>query len=360
MRYNLKYVATGFFIGFVLVFLLGRIMGPSTKQFCRYVLERDGQEDAFTLQSLPVDVITANPQSVYKRLFALGEIKLKEGKGNTITSELQNSTKLIKINFKPGDWVEEGQVLFKFKDAEAKGNYNRAKARLSNAEANFKRAESLLKSGNMHQEAYDKIKGEKGVAAGELETAKAQLDKTVIKGAATIKIPQRKSVHERPDMANEFGHWEGDLMSFKGNTQFILTLLEKTTRYNVSIRLESKKSEHVIGEISKVFDKLPPEAKKSITFDNGLEFYNHSDLKEKHKIETYFCDPYKSWQKGAIENTNGRLRRDLPRSTEVKEMLEQDFQDTIRMNNKIPRKCLDFNDPETLFYNHLEEIALHA
>jgi len=181
-----------------------------------------------------------------------------------------------------------------------------------------------------------------------------------VKGAATIKIPQRKSVHERPDMANEFGHWEGDLMSFKGNTQFILTLLEKTTRYNVSIRLESKKSEHVIGEISKVFDKLPPEAKKSITFDNGLEFYNHSDLKEKHKIETYFCDPYKSWQKGAIENTNGRLRRDLPRSTEVKEMLEQDFQDTIRMNNKIPRKCLDFNDPETLFYNHLEEIALHA
>ena len=50
----------------------------------------------------------------------------------------------------------------------------------------------------------------------------------------------------------------------------------------------------------------------SMTFGNGDEFARHSMLRSLLACGTYFCDAYASWQKGAVENTNGRLRRWLP------------------------------------------------
>jgi hypothetical protein len=35
---------------------------------------------------------------------------------------------------------------------------------------------------------------------------------------------------------------------------------------------------------------------------------------------TYFCDAYASWQKGGIENANGRIRRWLPRGADLDEI----------------------------------------
>jgi transposase, IS30 family len=34
-------------------------------------------------------------------------------------------------------------------------------------------------------------------------------------------------------------------------------------------------------------------------------------------MTTWFCDAYASWQKGGVENANGRLRRWLPRQIDI-------------------------------------------
>jgi hypothetical protein len=34
-------------------------------------------------------------------------------------------------------------------------------------------------------------------------------------------------------------------------------------------------------------------------------------------MTTWFCDAYASWQKGGVENANGRLRRWLPRHIDI-------------------------------------------
>ncbi len=62
-------------------------------------------------------------------------------------------------------------------------------------------------------------------------------------------------------------------------------------------------------------------------------------------IATWFCDAYASWQKGAVENINGRLRRDLPKKIDIDRLSDHDLQDILLMHNLTPRKCLRFKTP---------------
>ena len=62
---------------------------------------------------------------------------------------------------------------------------------------------------------------------------------------------------------------------------------------------------------------LPANARRTITHDNGGEFARHEAVTDAIGLHAYFCDPHSPWQRGGIENANGRLRRDLPRKTSL-------------------------------------------
>jgi hypothetical protein len=46
-------------------------------------------------------------------------------------------------------------------------------------------------------------------------------------------------------------------------------------------------------------------------------------------MTTWFCDAYASWQKGGVENANGRLRRWLPRRTDIDKVSDEEIQDIV-------------------------------
>ena len=50
-------------------------------------------------------------------------------------------------------------------------------------------------------------------------------------------------------------------------------------------------------------------------------------------------------KKAAIENTNGRLRRWLPRHLDIDRMSEEEIQEIVLSANLTPRKCLGFKTP---------------
>ena len=180
--------------------------------------------------------------------------------------------------------------------------------------------------------------------------------------AGISRIPERVSIHARPPLIatrQEFGHWEGDLVSFLKNSQNILVTQERKSRFVMSTRLARKLSEEVSFKLKRAFKDLPSGARLSIAFDNGGEFAKHLDLKKGLGMETYFCDPYASWQKGGVENANGRLRMDLPRKTDVKGMREEDFDEVIENYNTTPRKCLGWKTPLHVFNENLQGVALH-
>ena len=181
------------------------------------------------------------------------------------------------------------------------------------------------------------------------------------KGAGLSRIPERVSIHERPQIGKKrkaFGHWEGDLMSFQKNSQHILVLRERKSMLALSVPLPSKTAGDTALAIIALLESLPPEARKTITFDNGGEFAKHMMVANILNIQSYFCDPYASWQKGGVENTNGRLRRDLPRNTNIRDMTQEDFDENIDNYNSTPRKSLGWLTPLEVFYKNLYRVAL--
>jgi transposase, IS30 family len=179
------------------------------------------------------------------------------------------------------------------------------------------------------------------------------------RGSGISRIPGRISIHARPAREG-FGHWEGDLMSFRKNSQHMLVTLEKKTRFVMAKPLLNKTAKVTARAGFLLFKRLSSQARQSMTLDNGGEFAKHTQWREKLGLATYFCDPYCSWQKGAVENANGFLRRDLPRKTDLKALQSEEFNEIIFNHNTKPRKCLGWKTPLEAFTENLNLVALQT
>ena len=58
-------------------------------------------------------------------------------------------------------------------------------------------------------------------------------------------------------------------------------------------------------------------ATNGITFYRGTGFARYPRLASTLNTVSYFCKPSAPWQKGSVENTNGRIRRFLPFDTDI-------------------------------------------
>ena len=160
-------------------------------------------------------------------------------------------------------------------------------------------------------------------------------------------IKDRASIHDRPktvETRGEAGHWEGDLIICK-RLRPVLVLHERKSRVTLAARLMGKTAAETISAMLTVFGRIDPRLRKSITFDNDTAFAQHGLLRTMRDMATWFCDAYASWQKGGVENANGRLRRWLPRHLDIDRMSEEEIQEIVLSANLTPRKCLGFKTP---------------
>lgn len=174
-------------------------------------------------------------------------------------------------------------------------------------------------------------------------------------GSPASFIKHRVSIAERPPAATDRsspGHWEADRILFAKPGQAILTLHERQSRAIVATRPRSKAAAPIVRRMASFLGGLPPPLRQTVTIDNGTEFAEHYKLHDLH-IATFFCDPHSPWQKGGIENAIGRMRRFLPRKTDLAALSERQFLDIIRAYNTTPRKCLDYRTPAELFIEQL-------
>ena len=161
-------------------------------------------------------------------------------------------------------------------------------------------------------------------------------------------ILNRIGIEHRPkevDDRTRFGDWEGDLIVGAEQSGYILTLVERTARLLVMRNLQSKNAELTADAIIDAMMDIQPSWIKTITFDNGTEFACHEKVAQQTGASIYFADPYASYQRGTNENTNGLIRRFLPKKTSFHGLTQERLNIIEEELNNRPRKILLYRSP---------------
>ena len=175
------------------------------------------------------------------------------------------------------------------------------------------------------------------------------------KPKGTNKRKLGRSISERPESIlnrEVTGHWEADLVQGKKgkNEPVVLTLVERLSRYAISLKLTNAKSKTVQKGL---FDtvKEAPEVFDSITFDNGSEFSQAATLENELDVKIYFCHAYSAWERGSNENFNKLLREFIPKGISLHQFTDDDVIECAYKINQRIREVNDYQSAEEVFWN---------
>lgn len=159
----------------------------------------------------------------------------------------------------------------------------------------------------------------------------------------------------RPDIINRrqrYGDWEGDTLVGKGRHSALITLVERRSGYVRLGRADNMTAELTARVIKRRMRELPSYWLLSITFDNGKEFMDFETIASALDLDIYFAMPYRSWQRGTSENTNGLIRQFYPKGTDFTQTSHQGVARAETLLNERPRKRLGYQTPAEVFAKH--------
>jgi transposase, IS30 family len=172
------------------------------------------------------------------------------------------------------------------------------------------------------------------------------------------KLEDRVNISKRSKIADNrmrYGHAEADfIVSGKVGTGILLVVVDRKIRKvwirkidNVSIQ----KVHDSFLEIQKEYINM-----KTLTLDNDILFRKHKQLQELLKVKIYFCNPYHSWEKGSVENTNKYIRRYVKKSSDISQYTDEYIQEIQNKLNRRPMECLNYKTPEEEHIKYLKRI----
>lgn len=177
-----------------------------------------------------------------------------------------------------------------------------------------------------------------------------------------VQIKERTSIHDRPEEIARrvmIGHWEADQMVGKRFTKSVLTVFtERKTGFTKLKKVPNPSAQENVEALISVIESLPADHSstvKSITFDNGSENAHHYHLKTFFEnLQTYFCDPYKPYQKGTVENIVGLIRQFIPKGEDLNTYTNEEIQEIEDKLNHRPRKRHNFQTALEVFKKELQ------
>jgi len=161
------------------------------------------------------------------------------------------------------------------------------------------------------------------------------------------------SISQRPAEVEDRavpGHWEGDLILGRAGKSQIATIVERTTRFTLLVRLPGdRKAITVRDAVAVKIVELPDHLRRSLTWDQGKEMAEHVAFSVATDVAVFFADPHAPWQRGTNENTNGLLRQYLPRSLDFATVTDHQLDAIALELNERPRETLGWMTPSEKF-----------
>ncbi len=164
----------------------------------------------------------------------------------------------------------------------------------------------------------------------------------------------KRSIDERPQEANQrqrLGDWEGDTIVGRGRKGYLVTCVDRASRYLMARKVKTCASEPVAERLQETIGKLPASKRHTLTLDNGREFARPVELERRLSLQIFFAHPYHSWERGTNENTNGLLRQYMPKSSDLSLVTDKQLRSYVCALNHRPRKCLGYRSPFEVFHN---------
>ena len=174
------------------------------------------------------------------------------------------------------------------------------------------------------------------------------------------KLANMTNIRERPEEVEGRlipGHWEGDLILGAGGASAIGTLVERTSRFVVLVRMPTRKADVVSSAFAGALNAIPAALRRTLTYDQGKEMAQHERLAASTGMRIFFADPHSPWQRGSNENTNGLLRQYFPKGIPLAEFDQDELDAVAESLNSRPRKTLDFATPSEHFSRLLAQQA---
>jgi transposase, IS30 family len=160
------------------------------------------------------------------------------------------------------------------------------------------------------------------------------------------KIPFAVSIEKRPASIlarKRIGHWETDnVIGAQTDKTALSVTVERKILFTILTKLKNKKA---TTKTKALISRLTTYPTKTLTADNGKENTYHQAIAKQLHLSMYFCHAYASWEKGTVENTNGRIRRYIPKGVSIDHMSEDTISAIEEKLNHTPRKRLSFLTP---------------
>ena len=171
------------------------------------------------------------------------------------------------------------------------------------------------------------------------------------------KIPKARSIHERSlivENKERIGDFEVDTIIGKNHKEAIVTLVDRHSKFTLMQKVASKEAFDVSRAMLQLLRPLK-NIVKTITSDNGKEFAYHQEIERKLDLLFYFAEPYKSWQRGLNEHTNGLIREYIPKKTNFMNVSHKRITEIQDKLNHRPRKVLGYKTPYEVFFGKIAE-----
>jgi len=129
--------------------------------------------------------------------------------------------------------------------------------------------------------------------AGRLPRARGQARFTGLQGMTSIDL-------RPPEVATRIvrGHWEGDLIKDARNASAVGTIVERTSRLLMLVKLDDAGSNAVLEGFSRQLRSIPSSLRKTLTYDQGSEMALHNTLAKRLRLDIFFypgsADPMKT------------------------------------------------------------------